>query len=316
MKPVQVDLGNSASTQGHVPDLEPLVQPMGKEAVDLASESRLSIGDIGLAASNVWGTLQKSIPWLVGAFGVYQLWRSLESPGLSKSAREAATELASRRASSRETFPRSETSPGPIAGLRRAALGVVAAAASSMQDPEKRKPSDPFALRLLRTATRFAGPDAGIALALEEAGPDVIRGSQLLARGDIVHGGGAFARAFIKTSLTMALARAGETAGEWALGSLPAGKPIGRWLGWILGSALGERLGTGALAAMERIAASLEAVGTSAESRSKTVGAEMSMSTRTSSTAPPEIRIGGGTSTGRGVGAAFDPRSRERGLGR
>ncbi|QSR85025.1 hypothetical protein [Methylacidimicrobium sp. B4] len=252
MQPVQVNLGNAS---GAGASAGPMLSPLHSENVDLASESHLSGGDLARAAKNLWSMVRKSLPWIVGAFGAYKIWESFSHPSQAKTPQELAAEAASRQSPSPEPS-RSPASAGPIAGLREAALGVVSMAAAAIQDPEKRKPSDPFPLRLLRTVTRYSGPSAGAALAMEEAGPDIIRGTQLLAQGDMVHASGAFARAFVKTAATMAAAQAGKEAGGWAMGWLPGGRPVGQWLGWVVGSALGERLGNGALEAMGKLATS------------------------------------------------------------
>lgn len=316
MQPVQVNLGGASAPREHGPDLGPLLQPSHSQNVDLANESNLSVGDIGRAASNLWSIFQKSLPWLMGAFGVYRIWQSFESRKPAKSPREAAADWAAGRSSSREPLYHAQASSGPIAGLRNAAMGVAGAAAAAIQDPEKQRPSDPFALRLLKTVTRFAGPDAGTALALEEACPDVIRGSQLLSQGDLVHAGGAFACAFVKTAMTMAAARAGEKAGEWMLGWLPAGKPVGRWLGWVLGSALGERLGNGAVGAMGRIAVSLGAEAASTDRSPEAAGRREEEAARRGPVGPPDIRADGLSAAGSNSGSAFVPRFLARGLGR
>ncbi len=311
MQPVQVNLGSASASQEHGPSLWTMMQPMS-ESVDLANESNLSLGDIGRAASNVWSMFKKSVPWLVGAFGVYKIWQVFQNRGAAKSPEEAAAAIFSRRPVSRKPFSVDESSSGPIVGLRNAAMGIVGAAASAIQDPEKQKPSDPFPLRLLKTVTRFAGPGVGGALALEEAGPDVIRGSRLMARGDLVHAAGAFARGYIKTAATMSVAQAGERAGAWAFGSFPGGKPVGRWLGWILGSALGERLGNGAVAAMEKIASSLETEASSAGRSPEAIGPKISESGRRKTVAPPEVRAAGPTVAEPGADSVSPPRSFDR----
>ncbi|MDD4933872.1 MAG: hypothetical protein PHO89_10465 [Methylacidiphilaceae bacterium] len=309
MQPVQVNLRGAGDTQAYSPNLGPNMQPMYNEPVDLANESSLSLGDLGRAASNLWGLFKKSMPWLLGAFGVYKIWESFSNRQPATSPEEAAAMRTTRPSSTREPLSPSGESSGPIEGLRKAATSVVGAAASAIHDPEKRKPSEPFPLRLLKTLTRFAGPGAGMALGLEEAAPDVIQGSQLMARGDFIQAGGAYARAFVKTAATMAVAHAGEKAGEWALGWLPAGKPVGRWLGWVLGSALGERLGNGAVAAMGRIAASLGAEASSAERSPEAAGAKRPEPARRRPVAPPDIGTNGLTAANRASSAGFVARS-------
>ncbi|CAB4243571.1 protein of unknown function [Methylacidimicrobium sp. AP8] len=223
MQPVQINPQGTNAAEPH----RPMLHPLHGQNVDLANESGLGVGDLARAARNLWSLCKRSLPWLMGAFGVYQIWRLFEDRAdhaPAKSPEEAAVVPAGGRPARRPPSP-SPAISGPIAGLRAAALGVVGAAVAAIEDPEKRKPSDPFALRLLRTVTRFAGPGANTGLALEEAAPDVICGTRLLSRGDAVHAGGAFARAFVKTAMTMAAGRAGRPRANGPSGGFPPEGP-------------------------------------------------------------------------------------------